>query len=567
MSSAFQLIEKPVRAAWRRLFVQNLLNSLAVSWSVALFVGLLVVVFLPGLWPTANAHLKWYLVGGLVAIGTVVGFWLAKRRAPSLSRAALEVDTRFNLKERITTAFGLTPEQLQTAVGQALLVDATKKVEPISVKDKFPVSPRWHTALVPAFAILIALAVVFPIPFVKDLLGTDDDAPNSLKAKDAVASTTSPAKQPVPFTKRNRPEELANREDKSQELKELEEEINKLINKYDTDPNRETPEKQKEKVAEMTNLEEKVKKFVQEKQERANKLDQQLQQLDRLKQDEDFKDGPAKKLNDALSKGDLSKAREEFEELKKKLKENKLTQEEKEQLARQFDKMKSQLEKIERNKEREKQLEEAIKRAKEEGKNAEALERELEQLKKENKECAECAKSLAQKMQKAQDALKKGDTEEAARQLEQAAKELQQNEADLKDLEDAQEYLQRLKSEKCESCKKCQGEGSEEEGDRKDYATGAGRGSGIRDENKDAKTSSEEQRIRGEFDPRGKKVYGGSTKGPAFKKATTAELGPAIQAAAQDAPQAADSQRLPRDAKDNVKDYFQNLGGQPAGGK
>ena len=44
--------------------------------------------------------------------------------------------------------------------------------------------------------------------------------------------------------------------------------------------------------------------------------------------------------------------------------------------------------------------------------------------------------------------------------------------------------------------------------------------------------------------------------------ASTAELGPAIQSAAQEAPKAVDSGRYSRDAKDSVKEYFQNLGDQ-----
>jgi tetratricopeptide (TPR) repeat protein len=568
MSSELKPIQQSVRAAWRRLFAQSLLNHLVTGWSVALAIGLLAIVFQPLYYPDAIAQFKWYLLGGLVALGTMVSYWLAMRRTPGLNTAALEVDNRFNLKERVTTAFALSPEQLQTPVGQALVADAAKKVEPISVKEKFPVSPRWTTAFVPVLAIAIALAIVFPIPFIQNLVNGDED-PNGLKAKEAAKPEAEVTKKTVPFTQRNKPPELTQREDKSKELKELEEEINNLMRKFDTDPKRETSEKQKEKVAEITSLEEKTKKFAKEKEERLTKLGEQLQQLDRLNKDQEFQEGPAKKLNDALSKGDLKKAQEELDQLKKKLKENKLTEEEKEQLAKQFDKMKQELQKMERNKEREKQLEEAIKRAKEEGKNADALERELDQLKKDAKDCAECAQSLAQKMQKAQDALKKGDTEEAAKQLESAAKDLQKTEGDLKDLEDAQEYLQKLKTEKCESCKKCQGDKSnEEDAGRQDFGQGAGRASGLREENKDAKTQEgEEQRVRAMFDPRGKKTYGGSTKGPAFKKATTAELGEAIKTAAQDAPQATDSQRLPRDAKDNVKDYFQNLGGQTPGGK
>ena len=132
------------------------------------------------------------------------------------------------------------------------------------------------------------------------------------------------------------------------------------------------------------------------------------------------------------------------------------------------------------------------------------------------------------------------------------------------------EHLQRLKGEKCDACKKCQGDKSGDEignKDDADWSPFTNPATGRRKENKDAKTASEDERIRGIFGPRGKKTYGGATKGPAFKKATTAELGPAIQQAAQDAPKATDSQRLPRDAKDTVKEYFQNLGGQGPGGK
>ena len=104
-------------------------------------------------------------------------------------------------------------------------------------------------------------------------------------------------------------------------------------------------------------------------------------------------------------------------------------------------------------------------------------------------------------------------------------------------------------------------------GKGKSKKNNGGIGEGEREENKDAKTANEDQRLKGIFDPRGKKTYGGSTKGPAFKTATTGELGPAIQSAAQEAPAAADSQRLPRDAKQTVKEYFESLGGQNPGGK
>jgi uncharacterized coiled-coil DUF342 family protein len=516
---------------------------------------------------SAPANLKWYVVGGLVAAGVVAAVVWAKLATPSRTSTALAVETRFGLRERVTTGLGPGPTELATPAGQAVLADASAKLSKVAVGEKFPVRPRWHAALVPGLAACVALAAIYPIPVVQELLAETATGPDGKKADDKTIEKPQP-KNPTPFTQRNKPPELANREDKSKELKDLEEQINQMMRKFDTDPNRETQEKLKEKVAELTAMREKVKKFNQEKFERMQKLEQQLQQLDRLNKDQDFQDGPAKKLNDALSKGDLPAAQDQLDQLKKKIQDKKLTKEEAEQLSRQLEKMKQQLQQLERNKERQKKLEEMIKKAKEEGReqDAESLNRELKQLEQEAKECAECSKQLAQNFQKAQEALQNGNFEEAANELEKAAQNLQAVEGELQDLEDAEQYLQRLKSE-CESaCKKCQGEG-EGPPERRDYADGQGQASGLRPENKDAKTSSEDQRLRGIFDPRGKKTYGGATKGQAFKKATTAELGPAIQQAAQDAPTATDSGRYSRDAKETVKEYFQNLGGQGPGGK
>lgn len=68
--------------------------------------------------------------------------------------------------------------------------------------------------------------------------------------------------------------------------------------------------------------------------------------------------------------------------------------------------------------------------------------------------------------------------------------------------------------------------------------------------------------MRGGFDPRGRKTYAGATNGPAFKKASSAEMSKDIEQAVQEAPEAVEVQRLPRAAKEMVKEYFEKLGGQ-----
>ena len=553
-------IERSVRNARRRLFAQLLLTRLPVAWSVALVAGLAWVVAEPSLGDVAAY--RGPVLGALLTVATVSAVWLARRRTPGVTAAALEVDARFALCERLTTAVGLSEAERASPAGAAVLADALAKVTPLAVRERFPVRLTWPTAAVPVLAGLIALAAIYPQNFLSEAAGNDTPAGKAVAAADPSAE----AKAAVPFTQRNKPAELAPRPDKSKELQELEEQINDLIRKYDTDAKRDTPEKLKEKVTEMTSLEQKVKKFNDEKRDRLEKLEQQLQQLDRLDKDKEFKDGPAKKLNEALQKGDLGKAKEELDQLKKKVKDGKLSEEEKQELAKQFEKMKDQLQRNDAAKQREEKLKQMLDAAKKEGReqDAEGLERELKQAEKDGQQSKEASKDLTEKLQKAKDALDKGDNEEAAKQLEAAAKSLEATEADLKDLEDAADYLQRLKDDKKAACKACEGKG-EGEGDSK--KNNGGIGSGERDENKDAKTASEEQRQKGIFDPRGKKTYGGSTKGPAFKTATAGELGAAIQSAAQEAPAAADSQRLPRDAKQTVKEYFEGLGGQSPGGK
>lgn len=556
-------LEASVARARRRLFAQGLMTRLPIAWAASLAGAAAWVAAGPHIAEAVPLDARWPVVGGLVALGTVAGVWWARRGTPSATQAALEIDNRFGLAERVTTALGLSAHERETSAGRAVLADAADKVAPIHVRERFPVQPRWHAALVPAAAAAVALFALVPVSEVADLIAGEPGQTAEMAA-DKKPDAKPDVKSPAP----NKPPELAPRPDKSKELKNLEDQKEKLDQKYDNDPARETPEKLKEKAADLSSLENKAKKFTDEKAKKLEKLDEQLKQLSRLNEDKEFDDGPAKKLNDALQKGDLKKAQSEVDQLKKKVKDKELSKEDTEKLVKQLDKMKNELEKSEKNKEREQKLEDAAKKARQEGReqDAESLERELKQVQQEQKEAAESAQELKQNIQKAKEALEKGNLEEAAKELGEAAKSLEKTEGELQDLEDADQFLQRLKGEKKDACKKCQGEG---EGDKDkldpndDYDGNANNpGAGRRKENKDAKTKKgDDERVRGIFDPTGRKIFGGTTKGKGFRGAAPGAIGPAIQSAAQEAPGAADSQRLPRDAKDTVKEYFEALGG------
>jgi len=220
-------------------------------------------------------------------------------------------------------------------------------------------------------------------------------------------------------------------------------------------------------------------------------------------------------------------------------------------------------------KEKEKKLKDLIDQAKRENRDAEALERELKNLQKDQqmtKEMQELAKALKQ----AKQSLDQNDLEGLADQLAQVGKQLGDIDEELKDLDDIEEHLQNLRQMKKEGCEQCKGEGKKKgEGGDKDDATGYAEGAtGRRPENKDAQTQAgEEQRVRGFFDPKGRKLYGGSTTGPAFKKASSVEMAGDIRQAVQEAPEAVEVQRLPKAAKEMVKEYFEKLGNQAPGGK
>ena len=557
--SALRPIQQTVKAARRRLLWQTILDRLGIAIAVGLSLGLAWQLAEPWLIADAPAWLGWTVLGSVTALIVVATLVYTIWKRPSQQRAALELDSRFGLRERITTALSLDERTRESSAGHAVLADASSKLESLSLGSQFPLRPRRSAIFIPILALAIGLVAFLYEPNT----GMADDAKVAdEEKKQDQQQVASAAKTVRPFTKQTKPLGEKERGNKSEELKELEKELNAMMKKYDLDPNRETPEKLREKIADITSMEEKLKKFNDEEFKKLDQMDQRMKQLDDLKNDPDFQDGPAKNLNDALSKGDLKKAEDELDMLRKKVKNKELSPEDREKLAKQMEKMQEQLQQLTRDKERKEKLEKMIDEAKKEGRDAESLERELEALNEQSQQGSETAEKLAEQLRQASQSMSADELEDVAEELSQAGMTMQDIESDLQDLQDSSEHLQRLKEERKAACSACQGEVESDKPGHKDWAKGRGQGSGLREENKDAKSNSVSERVRGLFDPKGKKTYGGSTTGPAFNKATTSELGPIIQEAAQTAPQAVDTQRLSREDKDTVREYFKNLGEQ-----
>jgi hypothetical protein len=554
-------LEGRVRQARRRLFAQTLVNRTGLAWGCALAVGLLWFLMEPIVLPGAPAYVKWAVLGSAAGLATIVAIWLAVRRAPSPLDTALAIDQRFDLKERVTTALSLTAHDQTSAAGQALLADANAKLERVAVSGKFPVRVGWRALFLPAQAAAIAILALYPPPVLTNLAGggakKDDDQTQA-------ENKTAPPKPGTPRTFIKPPVE---RSTKSEELRQLEAELEKLYAEHNKEvgPEQEKPEQVRERQEKIASAEERLKKREQEMTEKFQRLQEQMDKLTELDQGETQKDGPAKEFEQALAKGDLKKAQDEAEKLQKKAKDKKLDQKDQEQLKQQLEDMEKKIENLTREQEqKKKQLKDLIEKAKRENRDAESLERELNKLEQEQQLTPEM-KELAKSIRGCKQCLDQKDFDGLSDQLGKMGKQLEDLQEELKDLDDIEEHLQNLKQMKKEGCKECEGEGKRKgESGHKDDATGYAEGAtGRRAENKDAQTKpGEEQRVRGFFDAKGRKTYGGATSGPAFKKASSAELAGEIRQAVQDAPEAIELQKFPRSAQEMVKEYFEKLGGQ-----
>jgi hypothetical protein len=597
-SMATSSIDRSVRQARARLVRQSFVTYLGQCWAAALAVALAWFLAQPMLLEQPRESLRWIVLGSCLILGLIAALVRTRRAAPSNEGVALEIDSRFGLRERVTTAVALPAEMRQTSAGRALFADAESKLAPLSVAEKFPVKPQRSLLGIPVLALALAATVLWWNPEAMGLTTTDDEKV-AQQSQDQTVAAQVPLKKKAPAPPKAKEDAPPERPNKGKGLKELEEELAKAHDKFAKDPYEDSPEKQREKAAELAQLENKTQKFVEQKVDKLQELQEQFGKFDKLNMDKEFEDGPAKDFNDALAKGDLKKAKDEVDELKKKAKDKKLDEKDQEKLERQLDKMKKELERLDRDKQKEKEeqkkereekkkeLEKEIEKAKQEGKDASQLEREREKVEKQEqqeREAGEQLKDLAEKLGGAQQGLEQMDLEKVAEELDKAGKALEKIEGEVQDFKEAEGQLQKLKEERREAAKQGEkgdgqkgekGEGQKDDGQQgepgeksnqpgkpvKSGANPGGIGAGQRPINEDAKTNSQDEKIRAPFDPNGKKTFAGSTKGPAFTKKTEAELGKEIQQRAQEAPAGADAQRLPRDARDTVKEYFEKLGG------
>jgi len=518
-----------------------LLNSVIWCWAGAILLSAGWFLVQPLVIEHSPIWLRWVVAGGLIGASSVLAVALLVLRAPSKLTAALSMDSLFGLKERVTTSLTLPAEQITSPAGQALLADVNQRIADLDIGSRFPVRMSWTAAIVPVCAVLLAIVALFYEPS-----RSQATAGNLSEANKPLANAPAIDQKMKDLAKKPREKLEPIQATKSEDLERLEAELEKIANRPHS-----TKDEVKERVKEMTALENEMKSHEKEMADKMRSLQSHLHQLDRMSQKGDD-EGPAKDLKNALAEGKLDKAREEIERLSKRIAKNELTEKEKKQLANQLEKLKDKLDNLAKQKDKEQQLKQA-------NLDPETLQREMKALQKENQKLGDL-QDLAKQLGQCQKCLKEGDMNGAMDNLAKAGDKMKSMEGEDKDLDDLRDQLKRLQDAK-DSC--CEGQG-DKLGDPvasnlETDSNNAAQGEGQRPLGKKAPYKSFEAKSKAEFDPKGKKIFDGYAPGQSFKKKSGAELVGDIKQATQEAPEAIEQQRIPKAAQEMAKGYFQKM--------
>ena len=453
-----EVLQKQVLRALRRLFFHTWLYwlnwTLLACFSVC-FIGLLIPKIWHIEWSPALGPERWtwsWSIGSLLA-ALLVATWIAWIRKPSRLQAAVEIDQRYHLRERCSSALAIADSERQSPAGQALIQDAQKQVDRIDLRDHFPVRPagQWAWILLPLAACIALLWVPDAQPSAVQVL-----ANSAAKQATNVKNATEPILKSVQ-------KKLQEAEDKGDleaidEYKRVEEQLKKLQNKPDLGA--------KEAIADLNE----IKKEMAQKKESLGDSKQMKEAFSNLK---DLDQGPAENLANALQEGDFEEAKTEMGKLAQALQSGKLEPEQTEQLQKQFEQMKDSLEKARQKREgliQEAKNELNTAQSKGDVEKTASLRKKLEKLQ-EGERMNRAMEKLQDQLEKAQKSMKSGDknaSQEAVQEIQKQLEELSEDQQAAKELEKMIEEIEDAKqSSKCEECdgqgcKECQNPGGKD---------------------------------------------------------------------------------------------------------
>jgi hypothetical protein len=439
---AMEEIRRQVAAARRRLVMQQFLGILPWALLIALVIAVIGLA-VPKFWIIYVDSNTWIAswLGGAVAAGLffAIGWTMAVRR--QAMDAAIELDRRFGLKERVSSVLSLQSDELETEAGRALLNDASRRVESLEVREKFGISINAR-ALLPLLPALVALALVL-VPDAQD------------KAK-AASSVNAEIREQIKRSAQELKARLAEKQKRLEEsgLEDAEQIFKKLHQGLD--------EMSKDGKVDRKQALVKINDLAKELEQRRKELgdpDNLQKQFEGLK---NIERGPADKIADALKEGNFEKAVEQLKQLQEKMEKGDLSEQEKQQLAQQLQQMQQKMQEIvDAQREAKAELERQIQQKMAEGDTEAAgkLQRKLDQLQQQDRQMQQLEK-MADKLGQASEAMENGDMETAQAQLSEFSDQLQEMEAEMQQLASLDEMMDEIGDAKdAMNCEECAGAG------------------------------------------------------------------------------------------------------------
>jgi hypothetical protein len=523
-------LHKQVRRARRRILLQRFLGILGWCWFATLLVAA-VGIGVGKFWPEQFAPIAdWHWLAGAGGAGLLIALaWTFLRRQPAIE-AAIEVDRRFGLRERVSSVLSLSPQELETPIGKALLEDAQHRVNKIYIPERFQVRLGRSSLLPLAPAAIAALVAVFVPPRVIE---------QEAEARQDIAAVTKQVKESSDELRKKMLQQRKEAREKG--LKDAEGLFEKLerdakdLAKGETD--------RKDTLVKLNDLAKEIEK----RRQGMGDAEQLKKQLNQLK---DLKQGPADKMAQALKNGDVQEAIKELEQLKQQLREGKLNEDAKKKLAEQMADMRNKLRQMaENHKKKMEDLEQRIQQKREAGQKAEAeeLQRQLDRMMMQNQQMKQM-QEMGEKLGQCAKCLQEGKPEDAMAQLEG----LQANLNEMQQQLDEMEMLDAALDEISEAKNGMQGMGRR--GERPGDGLGEGRGFGDRPEERtDAKFHDS---LVKQKTGKGAAIVTGFAEGPNAKGQVTQEISAQLEAARNDSSDPLTDQRLPRDYRDHARGYF-----------
>lgn len=557
-------LKKQVQRAQRRINLQSFLS--ASVWSLAICLGIAALALgITKIWHLEVDPRQWQLgwLGGSVVVGVLAAAVWAWFRKRDMVDAAIEIDRRFGLKERVSSSLSLSAEEAESKIGQALVADAARKVERIDVAEEFGLKAnRW--AFLPFLVGALAVALVF-LPDAKPSSSRGEASAKTVEVKKVKRSTDVLKKK---LADKKKELEEKNLKEASKLAEKLEKGVNEL-SKQNAD--------KKKTMIEMNNLA-KMLKQRRESMKGSEDLKKQLNQLKDMK----VTDGPADKLARAMQNGDFKNALEQVKGLQQQLKNGNLNAQQMAQLAEQMNQMQQKMnEIIQRHEQDKKKLQQQIADAEKRGDKqaAQKLQEKLEQKQAQDQamqkmqQMANKMQQAAQQMQQAQQQGKQGQQQaqqQAAQQLAQMAQELGEMAQEMAELEALDEMLDQLADAKqsancpqCDGsgCQACQGLGGfgNEQGQIPGMGMGEGQGRGDRPEEK-TDNNFYDTKVQANI-RKGKLVVTGNVSGPNKPGEALEAIKEAMAAAETSDENPLNNVRLPKAQLEQAQQYFDSVRG------